>query len=48
VTLPDTAVNNTVLAASRTSLAVGALLLLPSLWWLLRTFQRDEQNRQKG
>jgi cytochrome bd ubiquinol oxidase subunit II len=48
VTLPDAAAADTVLAASLTSLEVGALLLLPSLWWLLRTFQRDERNRQEG
>lgn len=41
VTLKDAAATDTVLAASLGSLAVGALLLLPSLWWLYSTFQRD-------
>ncbi|TMR13435.1 cytochrome d ubiquinol oxidase subunit II [Nonomuraea turkmeniaca] len=41
VSLADAAATDTVLAASLGSLAVGALLLLPSLWWLYATFQRD-------
>jgi cytochrome d ubiquinol oxidase subunit II len=41
VTLQDAAATDTVLAATLGSLAVGALFLLPSLWWLYSTFQRD-------
>ncbi|MGP3961591.1 cytochrome d ubiquinol oxidase subunit II [Nonomuraea sp. 3N208] len=41
VSLADAAATDTVLAASLGSLAVGAVLLLPSLWWLYTTFQRD-------
>lgn len=41
VTLADAAATDAVLAASLGSLAVGALLLVPSLWWLYATFQRD-------
>ncbi|HEX2313172.1 MAG TPA: cytochrome d ubiquinol oxidase subunit II [Thermomonospora sp.] len=39
----DAAATDAVLAASLGALAVGALLLLPSLWWLIGTFQRGEQ-----
>ncbi|MGW7482891.1 hypothetical protein ACWGH8_30350 [Nonomuraea muscovyensis] len=41
MTLADAAATDAVLAASLGSLAVGALLLVPSLWWLYATFQRD-------
>ncbi|RVX43709.1 cytochrome bd-I ubiquinol oxidase subunit 2 apoprotein [Nonomuraea polychroma] len=41
VSLADAAATDAVLAASLGSLAVGAVLLLPSLWWLYATFQRD-------
>ncbi|TMR89717.1 cytochrome d ubiquinol oxidase subunit II [Nonomuraea basaltis] len=41
VSLAEAAATDAVLAASLGSLAVGALLLLPSLWWLYATFQRD-------
>ncbi|WP_067461370.1 cytochrome d ubiquinol oxidase subunit II [Actinomadura macra] len=41
VDLDDAAATHAVLAASLGSLAVGAALLLPSLWWLYSTFQRD-------
>ncbi|MFG3436558.1 cytochrome d ubiquinol oxidase subunit II [Nonomuraea sp. NPDC047897] len=45
VTLDDAAATDTVLAASLGSLAVGALLLVPSLWWLYATFQREHAKR---
>ncbi|SDG73439.1 cytochrome d ubiquinol oxidase subunit II [Sinosporangium album] len=41
VTLRDAAATDSVLAASLGALAVGALLLVPSLWWLYATFQRE-------
>ncbi|WP_344320743.1 cytochrome d ubiquinol oxidase subunit II [Streptomyces macrosporus] len=41
VTLDEAAATDTVLSASLGALAVGAVLLLPSLWWLYVTFQRD-------
>ncbi|GAA3585518.1 cytochrome d ubiquinol oxidase subunit II [Nonomuraea rosea] len=41
VPLADAAATDTVLAATLGSLAVGAVLLLPSLWWLYATFQRE-------
>ncbi|MET8146300.1 cytochrome d ubiquinol oxidase subunit II [Sphaerisporangium sp. NPDC005288] len=41
VTLEDAAATSGVLAATLGALAVGAVLLLPSLWWLYATFQRD-------
>jgi cytochrome d ubiquinol oxidase subunit II len=37
-----------VLAATLWSLAVGALLLVPSLWWLYRTFQQEERPDPSG
>ncbi|MET7462407.1 cytochrome d ubiquinol oxidase subunit II [Nonomuraea sp. NPDC005501] len=40
VTLREAAATGTVLAASLGALAVGAVLLVPSLWWLYATFQR--------
>jgi cytochrome d ubiquinol oxidase subunit II len=43
VDLNEAAATDAVLAASLGALAVGALLLLPSLWWLYATFQRGEQ-----
>jgi len=45
VTLADAAATDAVLAATLGALAVGALLLLPSLWWLYATFQRDRSER---
>ncbi|MFB4314100.1 cytochrome d ubiquinol oxidase subunit II [Actinomadura sp. 21ATH] len=42
VDVADAAATDTVLTASLGALAVGALLLLPSLWWLYWTFQREE------
>ncbi|RSN04234.1 cytochrome D ubiquinol oxidase subunit II [Nonomuraea sp. WAC 01424] len=41
LTLDRAAATDAVLAASLGSLAVGAFLLVPSLWWLYATFQRD-------
>ncbi|MCO1661075.1 cytochrome d ubiquinol oxidase subunit II [Pseudonocardia humida] len=40
VTVEAAAATDAVLAASLGALAVGALLLVPSLWWLYRIFQR--------
>lgn len=40
VSLGDAAATESVLAASLGSLAVGAFLLVPSMWWLYATFQR--------
>ncbi len=41
VTLQDAAATRSVLAATLLVLAIGALILLPSLWWLYSTFQRE-------
>ncbi|GAA3665299.1 cytochrome d ubiquinol oxidase subunit II [Nonomuraea antimicrobica] len=41
LTLRQAAATDSVLAATLVSLAVGAVLLLPSLWWLYATFQRE-------
>lgn len=41
VTVREAAATGSVLAATLGALAVGAVLLLPSLWWLYATFQRD-------
>ncbi|MEV7006200.1 cytochrome d ubiquinol oxidase subunit II [Streptosporangium sp. NPDC051022] len=43
VPLRRAAATDAVLAASLGSLAVGALILLPSLWWLYATFQRPAE-----
>ncbi|POX37164.1 cytochrome D ubiquinol oxidase subunit II [Streptomyces sp. Ru73] len=40
VTVADAAAQPSVLTACLVSLAVGALLLVPSLWWLYAVFQR--------
>ncbi|GAA1806759.1 cytochrome d ubiquinol oxidase subunit II [Actinomadura chokoriensis] len=45
VSLDEAVATDAVLTASLGSLAVGALLLLPSLWWLYSTFQRDRARR---
>jgi cytochrome bd ubiquinol oxidase subunit II len=42
VTLEDAAATDAVLAASLAALGVGGALLVPSLWWLFRTFQRED------
>ncbi len=42
VDLQQAAATDAVLGASLGALAVGAVLLVPSLWWLYATFQRDE------
>ncbi|MET7760868.1 cytochrome d ubiquinol oxidase subunit II [Streptomyces sp. NPDC005393] len=39
-TLQNAFATDTVLSAGLVSLAAGAVLLLPSLWWLYSTFQR--------
>jgi cytochrome d ubiquinol oxidase subunit II len=43
VVLQDAAATNAVLAASLGAIGVGALLLVPSLWWLYSTFQKDPE-----
>ncbi|MFI6181140.1 cytochrome d ubiquinol oxidase subunit II [Nonomuraea sp. NPDC051191] len=43
LTLDRAAATDAVLGASLGSLAVGAVLLVPSLWWLYATFQRDRR-----
>ncbi len=48
VTLAQAAATPAVLAATLGSLAVGTLLLVPSLWWLYRTFQRDQSRQQQS
>jgi len=48
VELRDAAATDTVLAASLTALAIGAVLLLPSLWWLYATFQRAQPEARRG
>jgi cytochrome d ubiquinol oxidase subunit II len=40
ITVASSAAPHSVLAATLGSMAVGALLLVPSLWWLYRIFQR--------
>jgi cytochrome d ubiquinol oxidase subunit II len=45
IDLATAAATDTVLAASLTALAVGAVFLLPSLWWLYSTFQRGPAAR---
>jgi cytochrome d ubiquinol oxidase subunit II len=40
-TVESAAATDAVLGASLGALAVGALLIVPSLWWLYRTFQRS-------
>lgn len=42
VTVGAAAATPSVLAATLISMGVGALLLVPSLWWLYRIFQRGE------
>jgi cytochrome d ubiquinol oxidase subunit II len=41
MTLEQAVATDAVLAATLGTLGVGALLLVPSLWWLYATFQRD-------
>ncbi|YCK35840.1 cytochrome d ubiquinol oxidase subunit II [Actinomadura sp. ATCC 39365] len=41
LTLDQAAATDAVLGASLGSLAAGAVLLVPSLWWLYATFQRE-------
>jgi len=42
VDLSEAAATDSVLAASLGALGVGALLLIPSMWWLYATFQRED------
>lgn len=48
VTLAEASATRAVLAASLGALAVGAVLLLPSLWWLYHTFQRDTRSKTES
>jgi cytochrome bd ubiquinol oxidase subunit II len=41
ISIADAAATDAVLAASLGALGVGALLLVPSLWWLYATFQHE-------
>ncbi|HWL97741.1 MAG TPA: cytochrome d ubiquinol oxidase subunit II [Nocardioidaceae bacterium] len=43
VSVADAAATDAVLAASLGALGVGALLLVPSLWWLYATFQHERR-----
>jgi cytochrome bd ubiquinol oxidase subunit II len=43
VSLAEAAATDAVLAASLGALGVGALLLVPSLWWLYATFQHERR-----
>ncbi|MFF6984488.1 cytochrome d ubiquinol oxidase subunit II [Streptomyces sp. NPDC008343] len=47
VSLDEAAATDAVLGASLGALAVGAVLLLPSLWWLYATFQRDRTREHR-
>jgi len=47
VTLHDAAATDTVLAATLGALGVGAILLLPSFWWLYAISQRDQTTRRR-
>ncbi|MFC8093604.1 cytochrome d ubiquinol oxidase subunit II [Streptomyces sp. NPDC057301] len=47
VSLDEAAATDAVLGASLGALAVGAVLLLPSLWWLYATFQRDRTGEHR-
>jgi cytochrome d ubiquinol oxidase subunit II len=47
VTLQDATATDAVLAATLGALGVGAILLLPSFWWLYATFQRDHDTRPR-
>ncbi|WP_067483313.1 cytochrome d ubiquinol oxidase subunit II [Actinomadura hibisca] len=46
VRVQDAAATSTVLNASLLCLAIGALLLLPSLWWLYAMFQRSQSEEE--
>jgi cytochrome d ubiquinol oxidase subunit II len=48
VTVADAAADESVLAATLVSLAFGALLLVPSLWLLYHTFQREPARLPPG
>ncbi|WP_457973005.1 hypothetical protein [Arthrobacter sp. D1-17] len=40
--LAEAAATQSVLAANAIAVAVAGILVLPSLWWLYITFQRDQ------
>jgi cytochrome bd ubiquinol oxidase subunit II len=48
VSIADAAATDAVLAASLGALGVGALLLVPSLWWLYATFQHERNTETPG
>jgi cytochrome d ubiquinol oxidase subunit II len=48
LTITDAAANRTVLDAVLLSLAAGAVILLPSLTWLYRLFQRGPERAGAG
>jgi cytochrome bd ubiquinol oxidase subunit II len=48
VTLDEASATDSVLAATLGALAVGAVLLLPSLWWLYATFQRGHTEARRS
>ena len=48
VDLSEAAATDSVLAASLGALGVGGLLLIPSMWWLYTTFQREDAERAEG
>jgi cytochrome bd ubiquinol oxidase subunit II len=48
VSIADAAATDAVLAASLGALGVGALLLVPSLWWLYATFQHERDAEAPG
>lgn len=45
-TVQGAAATDAVLGATLIALAVGALLLAPSLWWLYRTFQQSDRSQE--
>jgi len=47
-TVTDVAATHAVLVASLGALGVGALLVVPSLWWLYATFQREDGAEQSS
>ena len=45
VTIDDAAAHPAVLSATLGAVAVGAIILIPSLWWLLRLFQSSAHSK---
>ncbi|MDR7304408.1 cytochrome d ubiquinol oxidase subunit II [Haloactinomyces albus] len=48
VRIDEAAATEAVLGATLVSLAVGAVLLIPSLWWLYASFQRGHSEESRG